>query len=122
MFWPPGHNEREHLNDPTAHAEVLALRDAAGGHGVWRLDDATLVVTLEPCVMCAGAVVDARVGRARVRRRRSQGRGRGFALQRAARILGSTTIPPVIVGRAGRASGDAARAVLQPASGRKTPG
>ena len=50
------HNEREHLQDPTAHAEVLALRDAAAVLGRWRLDDCTLVVTLEPCVMCAGAV------------------------------------------------------------------
>ncbi len=57
------HNEREHLQDPTAHAEVLALRDAATALGRWRLDDCTLVVTLEPCVMCAGAVVSARIGR-----------------------------------------------------------
>ncbi len=57
------HNEREHLNDPTAHAEVLALRDASEAIGSWRLDGATLVVTLEPCVMCAGAAVNARVAR-----------------------------------------------------------
>ena len=57
------HNERELTNDPTAHAEVLALRDAATAVGSWRLDDATLVVTLEPCPMCAGAAVNARVGR-----------------------------------------------------------
>jgi tRNA(adenine34) deaminase len=57
------HNERELTGDPTAHAEVLALRDAAARVGHWRLDDCTLVVTLEPCVMCAGAVVNARVGR-----------------------------------------------------------
>ena len=50
-------------NDPTAHAEVLALRDAAAALGRWRLDDATLVVTLEPCAMCAGAAVSARLGR-----------------------------------------------------------
>jgi tRNA(adenine34) deaminase len=49
------HNEREKLGDPTAHAEVLALRDAAAALGSWRLDGCTLVVTLEPCVMCAGA-------------------------------------------------------------------
>ncbi len=49
------HNEREAVGDPTAHAEVLALRDAAARLGRWRLDDATLVVTLEPCAMCAGA-------------------------------------------------------------------
>jgi len=57
------HNERELTNDPTAHAEVLALRDAAAAVGSWRLDDATLMVTLEPCPMCAGAAVNARIGR-----------------------------------------------------------
>lgn len=57
------HNEREAAADPTAHAEVLALRDAAAVLGSWRLDDCTLVVTLEPCVMCAGALVNARIGR-----------------------------------------------------------
>ncbi|MFM7045330.1 MAG: tRNA adenosine(34) deaminase TadA [Ilumatobacteraceae bacterium] len=57
------HNERELTGDPTAHAEVLALRDAAAVVGHWRLGDCTLYVTLEPCVMCAGAVVNARVGR-----------------------------------------------------------
>ncbi|TYL53256.1 nucleoside deaminase [Agromyces mariniharenae] len=55
-------NERELTNDPTAHAEILALRDAAAAIGDWRLTDCTLVVTLEPCVMCAGAIVSARVG------------------------------------------------------------
>jgi tRNA(adenine34) deaminase len=58
-----GRNEREATGDPTAHAEVLALRDAARTLGRWRLDDCTLVVTLEPCAMCAGAVVLARVPR-----------------------------------------------------------
>ena len=57
------HNERELAHDPTAHAEVLALRDAAAHLGRWRLGDATLVVTLEPCAMCAGALVNARVAR-----------------------------------------------------------
>ena len=57
------HNERELTGDPTAHAEVLALRDAAVARGLWRLDDATLVVTLEPCTMCAGAAVNARIAR-----------------------------------------------------------
>jgi tRNA(adenine34) deaminase len=57
------HNERERAGDPTAHAEILALRDAATGVGGWRLSDITLVVTLEPCPMCAGALVAARVGR-----------------------------------------------------------
>jgi tRNA(adenine34) deaminase len=56
-------NERELTSDPTAHAEVVALRRAAERLGSWRLDDCTLVVTLEPCTMCAGALVQARVGR-----------------------------------------------------------
>ena len=55
------HNERERTGDPTAHAEVLALRDAAAKLGAWRLDGCTLVATLEPCVMCAGAAHQARV-------------------------------------------------------------
>lgn len=57
------HNERELAGDPTAHAEVLALRRAADALRTWHLDDCTLVVTLEPCTMCAGALVLARVGR-----------------------------------------------------------
>jgi len=55
------HNERELVDDPTAHAEILALRDAAKVVGSWRLDGCVLVVTLEPCVMCAGAAVMARI-------------------------------------------------------------
>ncbi|WP_286346781.1 nucleoside deaminase [Frondihabitans sucicola] len=58
-----GHNEREKLQDPTAHAEVLALRDAAAALGDWHLTGCTLVVTLEPCPMCAGAILAARVPR-----------------------------------------------------------
>ena len=58
-----GHNERELTGDPTAHAELLAIRRAAERRGSWRLDDATLVVTLEPCAMCAGAVLQSRIGR-----------------------------------------------------------
>ena len=57
------HNRREADRDPTAHAEVLAIRDAATALGRWRLDECTLVVTLEPCTMCAGALVQARVRR-----------------------------------------------------------
>jgi tRNA(adenine34) deaminase len=56
-----GGNEREATADPTAHAEMVALRAAAAELGGWRLDDCTLVVTLEPCTMCAGSVVLARV-------------------------------------------------------------
>ncbi|WP_199510767.1 nucleoside deaminase [Nucisporomicrobium flavum] len=55
-------NEREVAGDPTAHAEILALRRAAEVAGTWRLDGCTLVVTLEPCTMCAGALVLARIG------------------------------------------------------------
>ena len=58
-----GFNRREVSHDPTAHAEVLALREAALALETWRLDDCTLVVTLEPCVMCAGAVLAARIPR-----------------------------------------------------------
>ncbi len=57
------HNERELANDPAGHAELLALRRAADALGTWHLDDCTLVVTLEPCTMCAGALVLARIGR-----------------------------------------------------------
>ena len=58
-----GRNRREADHDPTAHAEVVALRQAAAARGEWRLAGCTLVVTLEPCTMCAGALVLARVGR-----------------------------------------------------------
>lgn len=58
-----GHNERESRSDPTAHAEVVAIRAAAAARGGWRLDGCTLLVTLEPCTMCAGAVVLARLDR-----------------------------------------------------------
>jgi len=57
------HNERELLGDPTAHAEILALREAARRDGSWRVLDAVLYVTLEPCAMCAGALVLARIPR-----------------------------------------------------------
>jgi tRNA(adenine34) deaminase len=56
-------NEREKLHDPTAHAEVLAIRRGADVRGDWRLTDTTLVVTLEPCVLCAGAILSARIPR-----------------------------------------------------------
>jgi tRNA(adenine34) deaminase len=57
------HNEREIARDPTAHCEILALQRASRTLGRWRLDDASLYVTLEPCAMCAGALVNARIGR-----------------------------------------------------------
>ncbi|MBO0805640.1 MAG: nucleoside deaminase [Nocardiopsaceae bacterium] len=58
-----GRNRREADGDPTAHAEILAIRSASGTAGGWRLDGMTLVVTLEPCTMCAGAVIASRLGR-----------------------------------------------------------
>jgi tRNA(adenine34) deaminase len=57
------HNERELRPDPTAHAELLLLSDVAAATGSWRMDEVTIVVTLEPCAMCAGAMVNGRVGR-----------------------------------------------------------
>jgi tRNA(adenine34) deaminase len=57
------HNEREQSHDPTAHAEVLAIRRAADLREAWHLEDTTLVVTLEPCVLCAGAILAARIPR-----------------------------------------------------------
>ena len=58
-----GKNEREKDNDPTAHAEVVAMRKVSEKIGSWRLDDLTLIVTLEPCVMCAGAILQSRIKR-----------------------------------------------------------
>ena len=57
------HNNREVTHDPTGHAEIIAIREAAAARGDWRLEGCTLVVTLEPCVMCAGAIVAARIPR-----------------------------------------------------------
>jgi tRNA(adenine34) deaminase len=56
-----GHNERELHNDPTAHAEIVALRRASQITGQWRLEDHTIIVTLEPCAMCAGAIAQSRI-------------------------------------------------------------
>jgi tRNA(adenine34) deaminase len=58
-----GFNQREGLQDPTAHAELLAIRTAAEALGSWRLTDTTLYVTLEPCAMCAGAIIQSRISR-----------------------------------------------------------
>lgn len=58
-----GRNTRERDGDPTGHAEVVALREAAAARGEWRLEGCTLVVTLEPCTMCAGAIVGSRIQR-----------------------------------------------------------
>jgi len=56
-----GHNKKEQIQDPTAHAEIMVIREAAEKLGHWRLTDTTLYVTLEPCPMCAGAIVQARI-------------------------------------------------------------
>lgn len=58
-----GRNNREETSDPTGHAEIVALRAAAAARGSWNLEGCTLVVTMEPCVMCAGAILQSRVGR-----------------------------------------------------------
>ena len=58
-----GRNNREETTDPTGHAEIVALRAAAAAHGSWNLTGCTLVVTMEPCVMCAGAILQSRIGR-----------------------------------------------------------
>jgi len=58
-----GHNMRERLNDPTAHAEIIAITSAAATLNSWRLENCTLYVTLEPCAMCAGAIINARLSR-----------------------------------------------------------
>ena len=63
VVYARGYNQRESLGDPTAHAEILALRAAAARRGSWRLHGMTLYVTLEPCPMCAGALVNARLDR-----------------------------------------------------------
>ena len=75
------HNERELGGDPTAHAELLALRDAAAHLGGWRLDGCVLVSTIEPCPMCAGAALAARIDHGGLRRRRPQGRRLRHPLQ-----------------------------------------
>ena len=58
-----GHNQREENNDPTAHAEIVAIRNAAAKIGNWRMDELTMIVTLEPCAMCAGAISQSRFKR-----------------------------------------------------------
>jgi len=58
-----GYNRREELQEPTSHAEILAIREASSSLGSWRLDGCTLYVTLEPCIMCAGAILQARIPR-----------------------------------------------------------
>jgi len=74
-----GHNLREQSHDPTAHAEVVALRDAAAHMGRWNLSGATVYVTLEPCLMCCYALVLARVDSSSVRRHRSESRSTSYS-------------------------------------------
>ena len=80
-----GHNERERRQDPCAHAEMLAIHEAAKQIGHWRLLDTTLYVTLEPCAMCAGAIVLARIPHVVYGTARPQGRRRRFRPRRARR-------------------------------------
>ncbi len=94
------HNEREATGDPTAHAEILALRRAAEAHGEWRLTDCTLVVTLEPCTMCAGAPGPVPGGPGRLRRPRREG-GAAGSLWDVVRDRRLNHRPEVIAGRPG---------------------
>ena len=103
-------NERELRLDPTAHAEILALRAAAERLGGWRVPDATLYVTLEPCAMCAGAIVLARVPRVVYGGGRPEG-GRGRQRSRRARRAAAQP-PPRGGGRAARRGGGRAAAEL----------
>ena len=104
-----GYNRREIDQDPLAHAELLALREACRTLGRWRLTDATLYVTLEPCVMCAGALVQARVGRLvfGAADPKYGAVGSQFDLPRDARLNHRVAVTGGIEGDAGRALLDA---------------
>lgn len=95
-----GFNQRTVLSDPTAHAEVLALREAAAHVGGWRLEQCTLVVTLEPCVMCAGALLAARIPRLVIGAwdRKAGATGSQWDLVRDARIGSKVEVIPGICG------------------------
>ena len=110
------HNQREQLRDPTAHAEMIALTQAAAARQSWRLDGCVVYVTLEPCPMCAGAMVQARIDRLVFRRGRSQGRGRRVALS----PLGGFATEPSLRGD-GRGAGRAVRRDSQPFFPRAAP-
>jgi tRNA(adenine34) deaminase len=112
-----GHNEREAAGDPTAHAEVLALRAAARRLGTWRLTDCTLVVTLEPCTMCAGALVQARVDRV-VYGARDEKAGAAGSLWDVVRDRRLNHRPEVIEGVLAAECGDRLRAFF---AGRRAP-
>ena len=88
-----GHNERELREDPTAHAELIALREAARALGSWRVLDAVMYVTLEPCAMCAGAIVLARVPRVVFGAADPKAGAAGSVLNVLGRAASSTTAP-----------------------------
>ena len=113
-----GHNEREATGDPTAHAEVLAIRRAAAVLGEWRLTGCTLVVTLEPCTMCAGALVQSRVDRV-VYGARDEKAGAAGSLWDVVRDRRLNHRPEVIHGVLARTRARAAHRVLP---GALTPG
>ena len=104
-----GHNERELRADPTAHAEMIALREAARALGSWRVLDSVMYVTLEPCAMCAGAIVLARVPRVVFGAADPKAGAAGSVLERARRATAQP--PPAGRGRAAR------RGVRRPAAG-----
>jgi len=110
-----GHNRRIRDRDPTAHAEMVALRQAAAARGDWRLEDCTLVVTLEPCAMCAGALVAARVGEL-VRLRRPQGGRRTHALPHLRRLAAQSSPAHHRRRHGGRMRGDPQRLLPRPPS------
>src|SRR3982750_2200988 len=100
-------NERELRSDPTAHCEILALREAARALGSWRLDGTVLYVTLEPCAMCAGAIVLARVPRVVFGAADPKAGGGGGGRGGAGRARGAAAEPPARAG--GRAPGRGVR-------------
>ncbi|MGQ4514802.1 tRNA adenosine(34) deaminase TadA [Streptomyces sp. DW26H14] len=113
-----GRNEREATGDPTAHAEVLALRGAAARLGEWRLTGCTLVVTLEPCTMCAGALVQARVDRV-VYGARDEKAGAAGSLWDVVRDRRLNHRPEVVEGVLAAECGEQLKAFF---TGRRTPG
>jgi tRNA(adenine34) deaminase len=99
-----GHNRTEALNDPTAHAEIIALGAAGAAVDSWRMPDATLYVTLEPCMMCAGAILISRIGRLvfAVRDADNGACGSKYDLLGEARLSGRLVVAEGIMGDEGR--------------------